>query len=497
MVRSQGFCERVHLAHTAHHARLTANSEEVLAALLEALANGRSEATRGPLFDAVAALAHSCAAHGDCDPATTDATAETTASATGRELRGISATLKKGLPAIVRAVAEVLTCPVRRAYTWKERKAALEVISSLAVITGLRGSEGPLGEHRAKLIEGATTGKHDSVAAVREAAGRSLLALEATESGEGRPRATRPFSAPAGAGRPWRRENGEGAPPAESRRPRSDEEREESGNPRNVVRSKALNGVVRKAARAERVAADASRSKSEGGRGPPEAGDDRLRWQEENDTRESEDLAVAGPASPALSEGDHSKPAEDFKLQVPLPSSGRTQDPSVPPVDGHVNRRESLPRVAPNTPEKIDPSDNDDVGGENPERDGGQSSGGKAQIPRVQVGIQVDLDQKLTSKPLGNAAPALPNSAQVSVQREKKDPLATWGAVGAGAAPQQLAPMHDEAQKNTIRLLEHLNSKTNKIADVLDDLDRRLLSMERTFVVRFSLAWIGRYMRPS
>lgn len=480
MLRLQDFCERIYLAHTAHHARVTANSEELLAALLEAMANGRSEATRGPLFDAVAALAHSCAAHGDCDPATPDATAEPTASATGRELSGISATLKKGLPAIVRAVAEVLHCPVRRAYTWKERKAALEVISSLAPFTGLRGPEGPLGEHRRKLVDGAIRGKRDSVAAVREAAGRSLLALEATEAEEGRPHTTRPFSAPAGAGRPGWRGKGAGARPMESGRARSEEERGESRNPRNAARSKALNGVVRKAARTERAAADTSRSKSAGSRGPPEAGDDRLQWQTESTTRASEDQAVAGPASLALSEGYPSESAEDFKLEDPPPSSGGTQELSVPPIEGGIgeqeralHRRESSPRVVPKPPGKKGPSDKGDVGGENPARDGGQSSGEKAPIPRVQVGIQVGpLNQKLMAEPVSMGAQAMQHSAQVSVQREKTDPRATGGAV---------------AEKDTIRLLKHLNSKTNKIAHLLDHLDRRLLGMERTFVVRFSL----------
>lgn len=95
---------------------------------------------------------------------------------------GLSATLKKGLPAIVRVIFTILECPIRRAYTWRERVATLEAIISLSILPALFESQGPLGEYRLRLIQGCVRGKHDSVPAVREVAVRALLALEATKT---------------------------------------------------------------------------------------------------------------------------------------------------------------------------------------------------------------------------------------------------------------------------------------------------------------------------
>ena len=489
-VRPQGFCERVHLAHTAHHARITANSEEILASLLEALANGRSEGTRGQLFDAIAALAHSHAAYGEHDPATSDTIPKAATTAICRELSGIPATLKKGLPAIARAVMEVLQCPVRRAYTWKERKAALEVITSLALLAELRGSEGPLGEHRAKCVEGAVRGKHDSVAAVREAAGRSLFALEATDAEEGRPHPSRPLSAPAGVGRLGWRGKSEGASTAEADHP--GERRGGSKDPGRATKSKALDGIVKRAGRGERAAANASRSNSEGGRDPPEAGDDRLQRQEESETKRADTEKVAGPTSPVLSEDNRSGSAEGLKPQDLQPSSREDRKQLLRSVESNADEEEraldgpkSAPRPAPKPPEKVDPSGNYDVGSVTPEREGRRGGEEKATIPHVQVEVNVvPQAQTPLGEPPSAAASGVQNSARASKRRENTDSRATERTAKASAADQQLAPIHGKAQKDTIRLLKHLNSKTNKIAHALDGLDRRLLGMERTFVVR-------------
>lgn len=182
----QAFCTEIKLAETAHHARLTVNSEEILACLVESLDSGRPEGTRAELFNAVAAMARSCAIHGHA-PTTSGRLPTGTGSATElseSQAGGLSATLRKGLPAIAYAVSAVLDCPLRRAFAWKERKAALDLIVALAVLGDLQGPEGPLGEYRLRLIQGATRGKRDSVAAVREAAVRALEALGASGATE-------------------------------------------------------------------------------------------------------------------------------------------------------------------------------------------------------------------------------------------------------------------------------------------------------------------------
>lgn len=170
--RLQDLCEDVRRAEEAHAARLTANSEEILGSLLEALDSSRSAGTRGPLLDAISAMAELAGAH----------EARLVATASAGDGGHLAQTLGKGLLAVVRPVEDILTSRSRKAYTWKERASALRLVRNLAVLPGLRGPEGPLGEHRATMIRGAVDCKRDSVAAVREAAVRALGALEASEA---------------------------------------------------------------------------------------------------------------------------------------------------------------------------------------------------------------------------------------------------------------------------------------------------------------------------
>lgn len=175
----QNFCAEAERAVAAHFSRLTVNSEGILASLLEVLDHNRTEKTRDQILTAVAAMAQSV---GD--------NAELECPDNGVSGRGgvMLATLRKGLPAVVRAVATVMECTAKGAYTWKERKAALEVVVAFAVLQDLRGPDGhPLGEHRARLIQGSLRCKRDSVATVREAALAALAALEASETLEAKP----------------------------------------------------------------------------------------------------------------------------------------------------------------------------------------------------------------------------------------------------------------------------------------------------------------------
>lgn len=175
----QDFCIEAERAAAAHFARLTVNSEGILASLLEALDHNRTEKTCGQILTAVAAMAQSL---GD------NAELESPNNGVSGRGGGMLATLRKGLPAVARAVATVMECTARGVYTWKERKAALEVVIAFAALQDLRGQDGhPLGEHRARLIQGSLRCKRDSVAAVREAALGALAALEASETPDATP----------------------------------------------------------------------------------------------------------------------------------------------------------------------------------------------------------------------------------------------------------------------------------------------------------------------
>lgn len=171
----QELCNEVRRAETAHAARLTVNSEEILASILEVLESSRSEGTRALLLDGITAMTSVCIMQeGEL----------TAADPPVNPNRGsnISKTLAKGLPAITHGIWKILTCPVRRTYSWRERVAALDVICGLARLRSLHGTRGPLGEHRVKLIQAATQSKRDCIDGVRKAAGRALDALGASKA---------------------------------------------------------------------------------------------------------------------------------------------------------------------------------------------------------------------------------------------------------------------------------------------------------------------------
>lgn len=511
----QEFCVRINHAQTAHHARLTVNSEEILASLLEALGNGRSEGTRGQLFDATAALARSFTTHGGEDREHSDPALKTSPAEVGtvHGLEGIPASLKKGLPAISRAVLEVLHCPVRRAHTWKERKASLEVITSLAVLSDLRGTHGPLGEYRAKLIEGASRGKHDSVAAVREAAVESLVALEATEAEEGKREIRRPHSAPVGVGR-------FAGSATEMARKFGAGERGVGKDAGTLVKTKALDSIIRKAEKAKFAAAKAHRNETECDQESPEDGM-KSRQQRKGEAVEAVDCLVpADSTSPTLPTGQNAMPATAREQQAPSQSSPGNLETPLHAVGGNGNARKSdHPNTAdrrdstPLFPENIDPREPDGVTSESPERVDRQSSEDKAPLPRVHdeaagpdakergvsmpsrrsAGPEVmrapveEVEASVSGKQLPQVG--LSQSAEVVPQLEEAKHLAvasgdTAGAVVKVGSSPFPAPMHGGTHVDTLRLLKHLDSKTDKITSVLDGLDQRLLGVERTLVVR-------------
>lgn len=500
------------------------NSEEILASLLEALGNGRSEATRGQLFEATAALAQSFALHGGEYLEDLDTKPKTSTAATGRGLKGIPATLKKGLPAIARAVLEVLDCPVRRAHTWKERKAALEVITYLAVLTDLRGTHGPLGEYRAKLIQGATRGKHDSVVAVREAAIESLVALEATEADEGKREISRPLSAPAGVGR-----LAESAMEVTQKKRR--EEKGVSKCEGKPMKNKTLDRIVRKTERAKIAAAEAAQHEIHRNQGSPEDGMKlRLKREGEEAAQAADSPVTADPTRPASSAGQDPLGTTNSEQQDPSQNSRGNLESSFHSIDGcegeHISdhhnaadRRKSKPLIS----EKRDPRELDGVTRGSPQRVGRQSSEEKVPTPRahddaaepqekervVPAPARRSAGSEVKRVPIEVAAAVpvtqpsqagLSQLVQVVPQPQETKHLATASGDAAGAVAKVAssllsAPMHGGMQVDTVRLLKHLDSKTDKITSVLDGLDRRLLGVERTLVVRLGLSALNNSRR--
>eukprot|EP00752_Nemacystus_decipiens_P002970 g2759.t1 len=514
----EDFCARINLARVAHHARLTVNSEEILASLLDALGNGRPEATRAQLFDAIAALAQSFALYGGPDLQDSDAALETSAAeaAASRRLNGIPSTLQKGLPAIARAILEVLDCPVRRAYTWKERKAALEVTTSLAVLTELRGTHGPLGEHRAKLIQGASRGKHDSVAAVREAAIEALAALEATEADEGKPEVRRPFSAPAGVG---------GFASEMARKFRKEERGAGGKGVGTSMKSKTLDSVVRKAERAKIAATEAPQHETpEGDREPVEG--DILRSRRERERKregaEAADTLVPAERTPPASwTGEDPLVAANHTQQAPPHTARDNLEAPFPVIDGReseqnsnhnaADRREPVPPI---TPENSNPKKIDDVAGDSSEHLGRQCSEGNISTPQTHddAAAPEEHGRRVPLPPLASAGTGAKHApteidAEVSVPDKRRPQVQVSTSVQVGPQLQEAkhltaasgvpveaaakvassplpAPLHGGMEFDTLRLLQHLDSKTDKITSVLDGLDRRLHGVERTLVER-------------
>lgn len=524
----QDFCIGVNLAKTAHHARLTVHSEEVLASLLEALGNGRSEATSGQLFDTMTAMANSCATYEADELAPSGEVLKKAEAADGGTLKGISATLKKGLPAIVRAVLHVLDCPVRRSHTWKERKAALDMVTSLAVLNYLRGAEGPLGEHRAKLIQGSTRGKHDSVAAVRGAASEALVALEATDLEEGKGQNRRPVSAPTGARALGWGGRAVGTPAAEARQNFRVGERLESACTRKTTNRDKLHRAVMKAKRAESDAADASQCEIENYQVSREVrGKHRRQRQGRNSEKNPEQGMTVGPTPSASSVENCSKSSKDSEKDPRNPSPGNIEPPlhvnegsgSEQNSDRHgtTDRRKSTLRRTPKIPDTGGPSVDGVGSSTSRQREKRYASQEEKSIPRVddiEVGPIEDREDDVmrpasrsaepevknghseaivvTSdpKPLQAVLPTTEQGVKIRVQatalQNAKQGVVTYSGDAVGTVPSSSlpAPMHGGMEGEAFRLLTHLSNKTDSIASVLDGLDQRLMGMERTLVVR-------------
>ncbi|CAM9712937.1 unnamed protein product, partial [Laminaria digitata] len=520
----EDFCAEIKLAEAAHHARLTVNSEEILACLVESLDSGRSEGTRAELFNAVAAMANSCANHGHPPAKTSDehpaivtglaeklSVTELSAHPTGIELvlGGMSATLRKGLPAIAHAVSVVLDCPVRRAFAWKERKAALDLIVALAVLRDLGGPEGPLGEHRLRLIQGATRGKRDSVAAVREAAVRSLEALGATTGGGAEDKLdfsqetrNKPIVSSCLLGSPLGGGGSRGGVMRGPEIPLADTRNNKYhqsggvGAPSELKKlnektkkKKTLDGALRRWEKAADDAAEAAERKIERFRehrdeGRKDQQQRRRRWRAEQVPAEEEAPLLLGetpvtnstPSAPnherSPSSSGASSSGDGENQQERRSTSPQKRSPSR--GDGEQQERRH-----PTSPQKRLPSSGD--GEHQQER---RPTSPQNRSPSVQVSmtsIVPKLEQELPEAPvLGAAAGAAAAAAAAAGRGGGKEGSASM--VAAPSSSSLLPPMNGGIQADTARLLQHLCNKTDTIASVLESLGQRVVGMERTLV---------------
>ncbi|CAM9382975.1 unnamed protein product [Ectocarpus sp. 6 AP-2014] len=500
----EDFCTGVNLAQASHHARLTVNSEEILASLLEALGNGRSEATRAQLFNAMAAMARSCVTHGDSELQPETGTPKMVVATAPGVVRGISATFKKGLPAVARAVLEVLNCPIRRAYTWKEREAALEVIACLAVLVDLRGVEGPLGEHRAKFVQGATGAKHDSVAAVREAARKSLAALEATDAEEGTQK-NRPHVLPqASVGPHTRGEKGAGMSLAGMRQRLRPEKTGESKAVRKHLANPKIDGVFVEDWKAGECMTELPQFNLEGNQESSEM-DSRDRRQRESEVPGEKKLTADRTSTVSSVESCPSSSGGNDKQDTPSSSASEGC--------GSDRRRGPTHAVNTRTPGEHDPSSGD------LERKGNMTSEEDLPTLNKKDGEPGKQEEKENGAPLQQrgtpmetlVAPPIPRpiqmapastvqSIEVAVQGmappEKKD-LETLSNETSRAGATTLVQRHvrDGVQEDTVRLLRHLDDKTNGIVSILDGLDRRLVGMEKLLMSKEQICTAASPMR--
>lgn len=515
----QDFCSDIKRAEVAHFVRLAVNSEEVLASLLEALDSNRSEGTRAQLLNAIASMAHSRANH-EIDLETPNEIS----TATG--CTGLSATLVKGLPAVASAVVAVMNCPARRTFTWKERQAAMEVVVAFAVLQDLRGPEGPLGEHRAKSIQASIIGKRDSVGAVREAAARSLAALEATEAERSRKDKTQGMASSglgflgAGVGR------GVGATDGKTK---TSYRAGATVDSKFLHKKKTLDGLIAKAERAttkdvpdaaEHHAEDRARHGRQDHQPKPhdKAGQD--------DTHTLQDVSPTNQASSAP------------EYRPRLSNDSQQQKPSVPinttplsPTEEIWSTKESDSVSAPNQPTS-----------EHPERPRTADTGTEGRVEDSMVdGAPSELhhDRSCSEREIppvaGAVAPAepkvndgamrsqrreikaeskhayaqavvvsdsqrldtvsLPVERPVNVSLQVKAPHAERnvvapspgvGSAGTVAPSSMPPPIRERLQVDTVRLLRRLNDKTDGIADVLKSLDQRLGGMDNSIAVRTS-----------
>lgn len=539
----QDFCAEVKLAEAAHHARLTVNSEEILACLLEALGSGRSEGTRAELFNAVAAMARSCAIYGPSQETSDGLPTIAEFDLGGQPARGLLATLRKGLPAIVQAVSTVLDCPVRRAFSWKERKAALDLIVALAALRDLRGPEGPLGEHRLQLIHGATTGKRDSVAAVREAAVQSLAALEATgvEKTERETLKTGMISClgTLGDGSRGLGETGRSVDDTRNKHHQSGEAK--MFTDLEKLKKKTLDGALRKWERVASDAVDAAERKIERFREHRDEG----RKKQQRQRRAEEEAPVASSTLSALLEVERTPSSRDGEQQQERPTSPQkislseavADECEEKDVNGNTrtpDRCKPTPLGTPGASEDGAETGKDDSDRAPPEREAGADTSRaeattthdavpkrghqECDIPPARLGGNATAEVKQEcvqgavplqrQQPLPTAPSPAEDKAQFSVtsivpKLDQEEPAAAAvtvaavaAATGEGPAPMLspsslLPPMNEGPQADTARLLQHLCNKTDTIASVLESLGQRVVGMERTLVVSSPFALPG------
>lgn len=480
------------------------NSEEILAYLLEALDSNRSEGTRAQLFNAIGAMARSCSTHeNQLETSNFFSTAAT--------LSGLSATLTKGLPAIVGAILVVLECPIRRSYTWKERKATLELVVSLTTLIEFRGPEGPLGEHRAKLIIGSIRGKHDSAAAVREVASQALEALEAVEAEIGQAenggRATANFGITS---------NGEGFDKISIIRAG-----EVKRSKKLAIKRKNLEGVMEKTMRANKKSVQAIEHDEKHNQDGQEWGRGAHQHRQAKEKTESPQEEPTESPTPSVSSSEKKFQSSrgGQKLQQSLTRRVDSTAPSPTEEFGSRNENTSEPvrlkskpleprsiqesgtesglsdtNLAPRlletrrstekeTPPPVDAAEVDNIEDDPPLQRKIKSANTKhASAPANMAALEL--------QPPKTAMPLASGSVQVALQpvtlHAVETPIQVRPSTEVDSIPSSLPPpTHAGAQVDTLCLLRHLNVKTDDIASLLSNLDRRLLDMEKTFVVSF------------
>lgn len=492
-------------ARVAHAARLAVNSEEVLALLLEALASPRSEGTRAPLLDAQAAMARSCA---EQDTELNGSVA----SGVGRsEVRGrISATLLKGLPAIARSILSILESAERRSYTWRERVAALELVISLAALPALRGREGPLGEHRSRLIQGSLKGKHYSVAGVRETAMRTLLALEATASEENIRKTRGPVDSWESSGESLRVRVGQSMTVADMRSSYRALQRGRSKEERRLRKNKNLGVVVERAVLEEvdtrRVSdhqnAEASPKRRKGGQNK------RPGLERDERALSPEALATTSPPSSSSAksspksgtgrniENNNAEPSPERNSSKRLSGDGeggseqtnrtdRAVDMSSSPTTGRISGAGEVDDSFPEGKENRSDRGRKDASIDDSQ---GQRTGvhkGAPPLEQAEVkstAVQVVAVARQSLQPL-QPTHAKTHPAQVwfPPRLQGSEAPAPSAETGIHSFP---LPTDGGVQVDTVRLLSHLNEKSDSIAVVLNRLDQRLVGMEKSLVVR-------------
>lgn len=535
----QEFCAQVKLGQAAHYAKLCLNSEEVLASLLEALDDARSKGTHAQLLVAIAAMARGCAA-----TRTNEFEGSGEGPVAASALEDLSATLRKGLPAIIRIVSTILECPVRRAYTWTERTSALDVIIALALLNTLRGPGGPLGDNRARLSKGVTSAKHDSVEVVRKKAGEALVALKMSDAEERQGNrdhmvlSTRFESSIGGV-----RISARGAEITLAGQGKHGRTHQKEQPLKAIEKKKTLDGVIKKAENASlttgagitTAAAEIQRN-TRLKRGPDSVRDlpQADKGDAHGDTKRSHVVDSASTLSPA-SQGSPSPPSEDRATQSSpvVVRRGSSEQHGVTNGFSTDMANEHTPAGAINSPplplagaerptlqnertegvsaDDVDrgPAEGHDVKGTAQKENTTASStvdSADAKIgeyiqphrPPEAVEVRNASVQAVTAlsdrPPTRNSPPQYSPPAsnahwsecppETSMTRCTGDILGRVEGSARSVVPSPLPPPKSEgAPVDTICLLRCLSDKTDSIASALNSLDQRLLGMERTLEV--------------